>query len=229
MQEIKQTSKWFILTSVLYVVTGLVMIVWPNLTMEMLGKVLSIGMLVVGIGHIIIYFTKDHMESILHMDLTIGVILAAFGAFMLFHEEFVSMALPFGVGILLLIGGIMKIQHSIDMRRLGFRKWAIMLVFAIILIGLGMVLVYNPFEGSVLIYYMAGCLILNGILSVICVLLISHKMKKLAKAKYGGIVNGYETPSTQIQQAAAAPADGQMIDAAPSDLNVPANPSNHYN
>ena len=213
MEEVKGASRWFIIMSVLYVITGIVMIVWPHLTLELLGKALGIGMLVIGITHIIIYFTKDHMQGILQMDLTIGVILAAFGAFMLLHADFVGMAIPFGVGILLMIGAITKIQYSLDMKRLYYSKWFIMLIFAIILLVMGLILIYNPFRDTILLYYIAGCLILEGILSIICILTISHRVKQIAKGRPPRKMKGktgdgheiYEKPALQEEAPVFAP------------------------
>ncbi len=183
MDENRSVSKWLVTLSVFYVVSGIVMLIWPHLTIDLLGKAIGIGMLVVGIAHIIIYITKDHMKSIMQMDLTVGVVIAAFGAFMLMHGDFVSMALPFAVGILLLIGGISHVQYALDMKRLGMHRWKIMLAFAIILLILGMILIYNPFTGNMLIYYIAASLMLNGVLTIISVLLIAHRAKRIARGQ----------------------------------------------
>ncbi len=183
MKEYSGVSKWYIILCVLFVITGVVMLIWPHLTLDLLGLVLGVGMLVVGVAHIIIYFTKDNLGSVMQPDLTVGVIFAAFGAFMLMHINVVNMILPFGAGILLLIGGITKIQYAIDMKRLYFSKWMTLLIFAIILIVLGILLLYNPFKDDILIYFIGACLILDGMLSIISLLMISHRKKQIDKGK----------------------------------------------
>ncbi len=176
-------SRWLVGISVLYLITGIMMLFWPHLTLEMLGKVLGIGLLAVGCANIILYMTRDHMDGILQMDLTEGVIFAAFGAFMLLHSDFVDMALPFGIGILLLIGGISHIQYALDMRRIGFLRWKMMLLCAAALIILGALLIYNPFAETILIYYMGISLIFNGGLSIVSILMISHRLKQIRAGK----------------------------------------------
>jgi len=190
MKEYKAVSKWLIILSVLLVATGLVMLIWPNLTISLLGNVLGMGMLIVGIAHIIIYFTKDHFGTVMHMDLTVGVLFASLGAFMLMHADFVSVALPFGIGILLLIGGISKIQYALDMKRIYYSRWYIMLIFAIILILFGILMLYNPFRDHVLVYVIGAALLLDGLLSILSILLISHRTRQIAKGKYTGPVKG---------------------------------------
>ena len=138
-------------------------------------------MLILGITHIIIYFTKDHMTNIMQMDLVTGVVAGAFGAFLLLHPDFVGTAMPFAVGILLMIGGIVKLQNSIDMKRLHFTHWKAVLVFAVLLFGVGAVLIYNPFEGRILLLYIGISLMLDGLVNIICMLTISHRMKRIAR------------------------------------------------
>ena len=183
-EEKKKSTLWFIVLSVLYVVTGIMILIWPNLTNDLLGKALGIGMLVVGITMIIIYFTKDHMGNIMEMELTRGVVFAAFGAFMLMHADFIEVALPFGMGILLMIGAISKIQYSLDMKRLRFIRWKLLLIFALILLAMGIILIYNPFKNTFLFYYIAIALIVDGTLNIICVLSISHRMKQISRGRF---------------------------------------------
>ena len=215
MNEYVKVSKYYIGAFVLYFITGLVMCIWPNLTMQLAGTALGIGMLVVGIVHIIVYFTKDHFDGIMHMDLTIGVVLAAFGAFMLIHKDFVGMAIPFGTGILLMIGGISKIQHALDMKKMYFNIWKAVLVVAIILIAAGIILIFDPFREKVLIYFIASFLMIDGLVSIIIMLMMSHRSKQLAKgwtpkerksdAKKGAVaVPGNYIDAGQAQQASGS-------------------------
>ena len=182
MEEVKGFHKNFIILSVFYVIAGVVLLFWPEMSIELFCKVLGIGMLIAGLTHIIIYFTKDHMMNIMQMDLVIGVLCVSFGAFLLLHPDFVQTALPFVVGVLFMMGGIIKLQNAIDMKRLHFRFWKAVLFFAIAMLILGAVLIYNPFSGEILTLYIGISLILEGVLNVICMLCIAHLFKKMNRA-----------------------------------------------
>lgn len=182
MEEVKGFHKNFIILSVFYVIAGVVLLFWPEMSIELFCKVLGIGMLIAGLTHIIIYFTKDHMMNIMQMDLVIGVLCVSFGAFLLLHPDFVQTALPFVVGVLFMMGGIIKLQNAIDMKRLHFRFWKAVLFFAIVMLILGAVLIYNPFSGEILTLYIGVSLILEGVLNVICMLCIAHLFKKMNRA-----------------------------------------------
>lgn len=186
LQEVKGFRKSFIILSVFYVIAGVVLLFWPAMSIEMFCRVLGIGTLIVGLAHVIIYFTKDHMMNIMEMDLVIGVVCAAFGSFLLLHPEFVQAVLPFAVGILLLVGAIVKLQNAIDMKRLKFKNWKVMLIFALILLILGGILIYTPFSGHSLLIYIGASLILDGVVNITGMLCISHRVKKLSKAGTAG-------------------------------------------
>lgn len=181
MEEIRGFHKNFIILSVFYVIAGTVLLFWPEMSIELFCKVLGIGMLIAGLTHVIIYFTKDHMLNIMQMDLVIGVLCVSFGAFLLLHPEFVQNALPFVVGVLFMMGGIVKLQNAIDMKRFHFRFWKAVLFFAVVMLILGAVLIYNPFRGEILTLYIGISLILEGILNIICMLCIAHLVKKAVK------------------------------------------------
>lgn len=183
MEEVRSYSKSYVIISVFYVIAGVVLLFWPDMSIELFSRGLGIGLLVWGLAHIVIYFTKDHISSIMNMDLTTGVICGAFGAFLLLHPEFILTATPFAVGILLLMGSIMKLQNSIDLRRLKFEHWKVILTFAILLFFMGAILIYNPFEGHALVIYIGIALILEGVLDIIAILCISHRLKILSRKK----------------------------------------------
>lgn len=182
MNEVKQFSKSYILVSALYVVLGVVLLVWPGTSVKMICYGLGFAMVVLGITYGIIYFTKDNLQGFLQMDLVIGIVCLAFGVFILLNPTFLATVLPFAMGIILLLGAVVKIQSSWNMRRLKFKKWYLVLVCALVIIALGIVLLCNPFkEEKFMILYIGACLILDGLTNLISLICIQVKVKKLAK------------------------------------------------
>ena len=202
MEEIKGFRRNFIILSVFYVIAGVVLLFWPAMSIELFCRVLGIGLLIVGFAHVIIYFTKDHMMNIMQMDLVIGVLCVSFGAFLLLHPDFVEAVMPFAVGILLLMGAIVKLQNAIDMRRLKFQHWNVLLIFSIVMMVLGALLIYNPFSGEILIVLIGLSLILDGTVNIVSTLCIAHRMKKLNRqgGGAGGVVDMPVTQETKKQE-----------------------------
>ena len=122
MKEVKQFSKSYIFISALYVVLGVVLLAWPTLSVQMICYGLAVAMIVIGISYGIMYFTKDSLEGFLQMDLVIGIVCLAFGIFILLNPTFLSSVLPFAMGIILLLGAIVKIQSAFNMKKLRLKN-----------------------------------------------------------------------------------------------------------
>lgn len=182
MNEVKQFSKSYILVSALYVVLGIVLCVWPDTSLKMICYGLGFVMVVLGITYGIIYFTKENLAGFLQMDLVIGIICLAFGVFILLNPTFLATVLPFAMGIILLLGAVVKIQSALNMRRLKFERWYAVLVCALVIIALGIVLLCNPFQKeSHMVLYIGLCLILDGATNLVSLIFIQMRVKKLAR------------------------------------------------
>lgn len=182
MEEIRGFKKSFSFLSVLYVVAGIALLVWRSVSINVICNIIGAVLIAVGITYAIIYFTKDRLESIMEMDLVIGVICASFGAFILLNPNFVSAVLPLIIGIMLFIGAIVKLQTAFDMKKLQFTRWYLVLIVAAALTACGGVLIANPFtDTSVLLIVVAVSLMADGLSNIVCTLLIGQRMKKQIK------------------------------------------------
>ncbi|MDO4297647.1 MAG: DUF308 domain-containing protein [Lachnospiraceae bacterium] len=182
MKEIREFKKSYILVSALYVVLGAVLLFWPDVSVQMICYVLGFAMIVIGITYGIIYFTKDNLSGVLQMDLVIGIVAVAFGIFILLNQAFLASVLPFAMGIILLLGAVVKLQNAINMKRLKFGRWYVVLIFALLLVGLGIVLLVNPFRSEYwMVLYIGGCLVLDGLVNLVSMAFIVSRFKKLMK------------------------------------------------
>ena len=185
MDEIRGFQKTLVMLSVFYVIAGVVLLFWPRMSLELFCRTLGIAMLVYGIAHVIIYFAREHSMNVMQMDLTIGVISAAFGAYLLLHQDFVQMMLPFAVGILLLTGSIMKLQNAIDMKRMGFQYWKPFLYSSLLFMVLSAILIYDPFDDKSLLVFIGIALILDGAVNIAGMLCLAGLIKKARKKSKG--------------------------------------------
>jgi hypothetical protein len=182
LKEVKQFSKSYILVSALYIVLGIVLLVWPSTSVQMICYGLGFSMIVLGLTYGIIFFTKDNLSGFLQMDLVIGIVCLAFGIFLLLNPTFFRSVLPFAMGIILLLGAIVKIQSSINMKRLKFGRWYIVLICAILLIVLGVLLLCNLItDDRYIVLYIGVCLIFDGTTNLISLICIQTKVKKLTR------------------------------------------------
>lgn len=189
MNEVKSFSKSYIFLSALYVALGVVLIAWPSVSVRMIGIALGIVMIVLGITYAIIYYTRDNLQGFLQMDLVIGIVCFAFGIFILLNQAFLTEVLPFAMGIILLLGALVKIQSSFNMRKLKFQKWYLVLICAVVIVALGIALLCNPFQRyddpakaeRYMLLYIGICLIVDGLTNLVSLFCIQTRVRKLAK------------------------------------------------
>ena len=184
MKEVREFNKSYILISALYIVLGIVFLAMPGLSVQMICYLLGISMLVIGITYIVLFFTRDSVRGILSMDLVIGIVAAAFGAFVLLNQTFIGTILPFAMGIVLLLGAVIKLQNAISMKRLKLKPWYVVLIFSVILAALGAILLVNPFpeeHQDWMIMYTGISLILDGVVNLVSMGFILGRVKKIAR------------------------------------------------
>ncbi|HIV18144.1 MAG TPA: DUF308 domain-containing protein [Candidatus Merdivicinus intestinigallinarum] len=129
-----------------YILLGLALIIWPSMSTDIFCLVVGVGALAFGIFYFARYWQTKRAGFSLQAELIIAIVLAALGIFCLVTPRTLLSVLPFILGVILLIDGVGKIPRAMEMRALGFARWWVELIFAVITAGLGLVLVLNPFS-----------------------------------------------------------------------------------
>lgn len=90
-----------------------------------------------------------------------GIIL---GALMLWRAPALTDILSVMIGLLVLVDSVFKLQVAVDSRRMGAHSWWVTLVCTVVCLVLGILLVFNPFDGKQVLTIMMGVsLIVDGV------------------------------------------------------------------
>lgn len=183
MEHGREVKKSFCLLSVAYIVIGLVLVIWPDISVHTFCFVFGIGMIIFGGAHLILYFTKDRFMNVMQPDLVIGVVCISTGCYILLKMEYMLEIIPFAMGIVALLGGIVKIQSALDLKKLGTSKWYIMLIWAIALLILGVILIANPFDEQqkVVVVLTGASLLTDGIGNLISIFWTGIRFRRLKR------------------------------------------------
>lgn len=186
MENVRGYSKGYYVSAVAAVILGLALLVWPETSMQTFCYTLGAVAVIFGLVKIIMYFTRDRMENLMQPDLVIGITATAFGAFVLLKSEFVLSILPFFTGVFLLVGSVLKFQGALDLKHLGFQAWGVILAIAIAMLGLGALLVANPFEAARIAVILIGAgLAADGATNLFNMFAITYLFKKARKEGTG--------------------------------------------
>ena len=182
MEQVREVKKSFCVLSAAYIVLGLVLLIWPDISVKTFCYVFGVGMIIFGCAHLIMYFVKDKLQSVMQMDMVCGIVGIATGVYILLKMEYVLEIIPFALGIVALLGSVVKLQNAFDLKRFGSHRWYIMLIFALALLVIGALLVANPFEGLEVIVVLIGVsLIVDGVGNLAGIFWIGYLVKHLRK------------------------------------------------
>lgn len=134
----------YIAMSAAFCVLGVLLILFPGISLSVVGVAAGIMLIAFGIVKLIGYFSKDLYQLAFQFDLAFGVLLMVLGVVILVSPDRALNFLCIIMGIAILTDGLFKLQSSLDARRFGLKVWALLLVLAICAGVIGVSLLLHP-------------------------------------------------------------------------------------
>lgn len=153
-----------LLSSLILAVIGMVLLIWPGTSTQVVCMVLGGVLLAYGIIQMALYLVAKEKTLYLQGMLVLGIILSVIGAWILIKPEMIIGAIPVIMGIMIAMHGVHNIVQGIQLKGMDYEKWWIAFVLGIITVSLGGVLIYNPFRVvNTVVRVIGGFLIYDGI------------------------------------------------------------------
>ena len=148
--------------------------------MKTICYLLAAMLLAIGVVSLINYLRKDISGIIYRYDLVVGLCAILGGILVIVKVDKLTDLIPAVLGFLVTKSGIMKMQYSVDMLRLGHGTWHVAFAMAIVNIVAGIVLLMNPFEAAqILIMCLGIALVYSGITDLYVTISISRRLSRL--------------------------------------------------
>ena len=167
LKQLKLAKNGYIIMSVLFMVLGACLIIWPDCSMAVFCTAVGIMLIVYGLIKILGYFSRDIYCLAFQFDLAFGILLMAVGVILIARKNF-AVDLIFSVfGILILADALFKIQMSVDAKRFGLALWWQILLVALVTGVIGVLVFIRPFEAAAMMMVLVGfSILLEGILNL---------------------------------------------------------------
>lgn len=174
-----KSLKWeMIVYAILCIVMGILMIVYPSTILNTICYIIAAVFLLLAIRYLLEYRKRDIINSIYKYELVMGIIFFAAAIFVLVRKDFVISIIPFLIGLIIVISGIMKIENALDLKRMN-SHWIVLLVVAIINVLLGLVILINPQNTAIFVTRITGIILTySGVVDLITTLAVSGKIKR---------------------------------------------------
>lgn len=178
MTPMRVAKTGYIVMSAVFCVVGVLFIALPARSAVMIGRVLGAAMIVFGAVKLVGYFSRDLYRLAFQYDLEFGILLIALGVIVLLRTNGVMDFICIAAGVAILADGLFKIQIAIDSRRFGIQDWWLILALALVTGGVGLLLIFRPWESvQVLTVLLGAALLAEGVLNL-CVALSAVKIVK---------------------------------------------------
>ena len=112
LKQLKLAKNGYIIMSVLFMVLGACLIIWPDCSMAVFCTAVGIMLIVYGLIKILGYFSRDIYCLAFQFDLAFGVLLAAVGIIIIVRRN-VVVNLIFGIFGLLILAGVSVLFEGI--------------------------------------------------------------------------------------------------------------------
>lgn len=163
-----------------YVVLGILLIIWPGQSQNVIFTILGCGLCIWGLIKIIIYFKEDVQTGMLSQSFSTGASLVVVGVVIIIFSEKIGGMMAIIFACILLFGAIYKIQMSFDLKKLKSENWFFPLFGALISMVLSILVFSNLFNtANVLIIFIGISLIIEAILNMMSVIFLSRKLKSV--------------------------------------------------
>ncbi len=161
-----------------YAVCGLLLLIWPNLALDIANYALAAVLCAVGVVLVISYLRGSAFEGAIGFNLAMGLVLILIGILLCVNNDVLKGLLPFLWGLAMLAGGFGKVQMAFDLKRMTDLRWWILLLGAAVSFVLGAISVTKPeFIAAVAVRFRGISLLVEAALDLCALIALKRRIK----------------------------------------------------
>ena len=165
-----------IIVSALFCLLGILLIVYPGISVSIVGIAAAIMLIVFGLTKLAGFFSRDLYRLAFQYDLASGILLVALGVLLLMSPDRAMSFLCLILGISVAVDGWFKVQMSLDARRFGLRSWGLILVLGVLTGLIGLAVAFRPTTSAEVLMILLGVSLLAEGIMTLCVTLCAVKI-----------------------------------------------------
>lgn len=173
--EVLETGKsWYdrlknsyLVIAVAYVVFGMCLLIKPDTSLTAISFAIGTISLIYAIATLIKYFISDKRRIYVEPDFILPIVMIVVGLIVIFRHDLIEAVISVVVGIVFVVSGIVKLQDALNIRKTGYSRWWIALIFALVSLILGVVMLSNVIgTGTLLVRIIGLFFTIDGLLSI---------------------------------------------------------------
>ena len=177
----KRTTTSIIISSVIAFIIGLIMAIVPNISLQVIGIIVGIYVIIHGVALIALDFMAHNIYIPFYGIMT-GILSIIVGIILIAMPNALSTIFAIALGIWIVLSSVNIISISITTRK-EVSNWYLWLLLGIIDLICGIIILFNPFASSISIVVLGGIIIMvHSIVTIIDMIMIKKDVKEVTKA-----------------------------------------------
>lgn len=167
--------------SIMFIIIGIIMVIMPKMSLEILGVILSVILIINGV---ILMITDIKLNNnFIPVDMLPASMLSILlGIMMLIYPNVLSIIIPLMLGTWFIMTSIFKIRLTLYLSKIQNTPWLLLMLISILSIVCGFILILNPIDSSVAITLFIGIVIIvYAISEIINMIVLKRNLNKLTK------------------------------------------------
>ena len=167
-----ETAKKFklhnVATALIMIAIGLVLVLWPGASLDIMAKALASLLILVGAIFVIAYFLRKERGFVAYGEFGFGILVAAIGVWIFFNSKGFTSFIPKLFGVFIVVSGLGNLGQTFTLIKKKAKTWWLSLIIAFITVSLGGFLLYKPADASVITVTLIGAfLIVDGVTNLL--------------------------------------------------------------
>lgn len=176
-----KTTISIIISSVVAFIIGLVMAIVPDISLQAIGIVFGIYMIIHGVALIAMDFMA-HNIYIPFYGIATGILSIVAGLIIVAMPNALTTIFTIALGIWIILSSVNIISIAITVRK-GVKDWWMWLLLGIIDLICGGIILFNPFASSISLVVLGGIIIMvHSVISIVDMVMIRKDAKEVSKA-----------------------------------------------
>lgn len=176
----KNLLKSSIVASILLLVLGILLVFESEATIFTISYIVGAILICAGAFALIRFFTKSkNATSIMGLDVLYGIVTIILGCLIIKNPGAIGSLLPIVLGIAIIVSSANKIQYAFNLKNSDNDLWKTTMIISVIGTICGVVLLFNPFAGAVLLMRIVGIfIIVYAILDAVSTFIIKKNVEE---------------------------------------------------
>lgn len=162
--DLKKSAWSAVAESILIMIFGILLVVWPDITIVVIANILGAIFIVSGIYQIINYFVVKGQNDFFNNGLLSGVVALLIGIAAIVIGENIASIFRIIIGIWMIYESLVRVNTAIKLHSAGIKVWSYILIIAIMMLALG---IFVTFNSGAIIQLIGWTMILTGVIGVV--------------------------------------------------------------